>query len=175
MKLLPFTGLLAALLTSVSSSAAKPNENGAPPAIYTALLDCRAIADPQARLACFDAKAEVLANATAQHSIIVADQEELRKTRRGLFGFALPTTGLLADGEEEEIKRFETAVTSARTTRDGRWIVAVTPGGTWEQIDSRELALAPKANQKVVITHGALGTYFVSVDGQIPLRMRRIQ
>lgn len=175
MKLLPLTGLLVALLTPAVSSAAKPSETAAPPAIYTALLDCRTIADPQARLACFDAKSEVLATATAQHTIVVADKEELRKARRGLFGFALPTTGLLADGEEEEIKRFETAVASARTNRDGRWIVVLAPGGTWEQIDSRELALAPRANQKVVITHGALGTYFVSIDGQVPLRMRRVQ
>lgn len=177
MKLLPFTGLIVVLFTPASASAAKPNDSAPLPAIYTALLDCRSIAETQARLACFDAKAAALAAATAQRTIIVTDKEELRKTRRGLFGFAMPSSGLLATavGQDEEIKKFETTVTSARRNRDGGWIVALATGGTWEQTDSRELALAPKANQKVEITRGALGTFFVSIDGQIALRMRRIQ
>ena len=177
MKLVPLTGLLAVLLTSAAASAGKPDDSAAPPAIYTALLDCRKIADPQQRLACFDAKSEVLAAATAQHAIVVTDREELRKTRRNLFGFTIPQSGLLAsgDGQDEEVKKFETTVTSARRSRAGEWIVVLATGGTWEQTDSRELALAPKANQKVVITRGAMGTFFVSVDGQTPVRMRRIQ
>lgn len=177
MKMLPLTGLLVVLFTPTTSSAEKPSENAAPPVIYTALLDCRKIAEPLARLACFDAKAATLAAATEQHSIIVTDREELRKTRRGLFGFAMPSSGLLAtgDGQDEEIKKFESTVTSARRSREGEWIVVLATGGTWEQTDSRELALAPKANQKVVITRGAMGTFFVSIDGQTPVRMRRIQ
>ena len=177
MKMLPLTGLFVALFTAATLSAGKPGENAAPPAIYTAVLDCRKIADPQERLACFDAKSAALAAATEQRSIIVTDREELRKTRRGLFGFAMPSSGLLAagDGQDEEIKKFETTVTSARHNRDGGWIVVLATAGTWEQTDSRELALAPKSGQKVVITRGALGTFFVSVDGQTPLRMRRIQ
>lgn len=177
MKMLPLTGLLVVLFTPATSGAGKPSENSAPPVIYTAVLDCRKIAEPLTRLACFDAKAETLAAATEQHAIIVTDREELRKTRRGLFGFAMPSSGLLAadDGQDEDIKKFETTVTSARHNRDGGWIVGLATGGTWEQTDSRELALAPKANQKVVITRGALGTYFVSIDGQTPVRMRRIQ
>ena len=177
MKLVPLTGLLAVLLTPAAASAGKPGDSTAPPAIYTALLDCRKITDAQQRLACFDAKSEVLATATAQHSIVVTDREELRKTRRNLFGFTIPQSGLLAsgDGQDEEVKKFETTVTSARRSRGGEWIVVLAAGGTWEQTDSRELALAPKANQKVVITRGAMGTFFVSVDGQTPVRMRRIQ
>jgi hypothetical protein len=177
MKFVPLTGFLVALVTSAAASAGKPDDRTVPPAIYTALLDCRNIAEPQQRLACFDAKAEALAAATAQHSIIITDREELRKTRRNLFGFTIPQSGLLAsgDGQDDEIKRFETTVTTARRNREGEWVVVLATGGTWEQTDARELALAPKANQKVVITRGALGTFFVSIDGQTPLRMRRIQ
>lgn len=153
----------------------KPKQNTPPPAVFSAILDCRSIADNQARLACYDEKAAALADASSKRAIVVTDREQLRKERRNLFGFTLPTNSLLGDDQGDEAKKFETTVVSGRRGPYGAWIVVLAVGGTWEQTDSRELALAPKANQKVVITRGALGSFFVSIDGQQPVRMRRIQ
>jgi hypothetical protein len=168
---------LAALLLAAPLGADRPKLAPiAQPKAFSALLECRQIADPQARLACFDAQTAVLADASEKRQIVVADRAEVEKTRKGLFGYALPVSPILGDdGEQEEAKRLETTVVSARRSRDGGWIIVLAGAGTWEQVDSKMLALSPRSGQKVVVTKGAIGSYWVSVDGQPALKMRRIQ
>ena len=161
----------------VIAGPAKLPEMRAPQA-FTDLLDCRKIADPQARLGCYDSKAVIVADATDKHDIMVTDRAEIRQTKRGMFGFAIPTSRLFGgsdDGKDDELSRLDSTVASVRHGRDGGWVVALAVGGTWEQTDGKALALAPKAGQKVAVTKGALGSFFVSIDGQIPIKMRRIQ
>lgn len=167
----------AAVLLAAPLSADRPKpEKSVPPKAFSDLLECRRIADPQARLACFDSQSAIVADAAEKRQIVVADKTEIEKTRKGLFGFALPPSPILGeDGEQEEAKRLETTVSSARQSRDGAWIIILAEGGTWEQIDSKILALSPKPGQKIVVTKGALGSYFVSVDGQSALKMRRVR
>ncbi len=173
---LKFFGL-AALLLAAPLSADRPKAGpAAQPKVFSDLLECRKIADPQARLACYDAQSAVLADATEKRQIVVADRAEVEKARKGLFGFALPVSPILGeDGEQAEAKRLDTTVVSARRSRDGGWIIVLTGAGTWEQIDSKVLPLSPRAGQKVIVSKGAVGSYFVSVDGQSALKMRRIQ
>lgn len=171
-------GLLAGGIAAVPAMAGDKDKGAAlpPPKVLTDLLACRQIADPAARLACYDTQAGALATATERSDIVVADREQVEQTRRGLFGFALPVSPLInSDGKAEEAKKLETTVVSARRSRGGAWIITMAEGGTWEQTDSKALPLSPKPGQKVVITKGALGSYFVSVDGQAALKMRRIQ
>lgn len=164
-----------ALVLSGSGQAADSNApQGAKS--FRDLLDCRKLPDPQERLACFDRQAAALAEASERHEIVVADKAEVQQTRRKLFGFSLPASTILGDeGDPQETKRLETTVVSARRGRDGAWIVSLAESGTWEQTDSKALALSPKAGQKVVLTKGSLGSYFASIDGQAALKMRRIQ
>ncbi len=161
----------------VAAAPAKMLEMRAPQA-FTDLLDCRKIADPAARLTCYDSKAMIVAEATDKHDIVVTDRAEIRQTKRGMFGFAIPTSRLFGggdDGKDDELSRLDSTIASARRGRGGGWVVALAIGGTWEQTDGKELALAPRAGQKVSVTKGALGSFFVSIDGQIPIKMRRIQ
>ena len=168
--------ILLTLTATTTLSGARQADAPKQPQAFRDLLECRQIADPQARLACFDKQTAVLADADAKHQIVVADKAEVQRTQRGLFGFALPSSTILgSDGSQEQVKRLDTTVVSARLGRDGGWIVALSEGGTWQQMDSRELPLSPKPGQKVVITRGALGSYLVSVDGQPAMKMRRIQ
>ena len=139
------------------------------------VLACRQIADPAARLACFDAQAATLAGAAERADIVVADREQVEKTRRGLFGYSVGSAPLLDAAGGTEVKRLDTTVTSARRARSGGWIITLAEGGTWEQIDSKPLALSPKPGQKVAVTKGSLGSFFVSIDGQPAIKMRRIQ
>lgn len=143
---------------------------------FAELLECRTIADPQARLACYDQHAKPLADARARKEIVVTDKAEVDKARRKMFGFSLPQSTILGeDGDAGEVKRLETKVVAARRGRDGAWVVTLADAGTWEQVDSKPLALSPKAGQKAVVTKGSLGSYFVSIDGQSALKMRRVQ
>ncbi|MGB7653940.1 MAG: hypothetical protein WBL74_00520 [Novosphingobium sp.] len=167
----------AALIATAGPSAAEDKRKAAPPPkVLTDLLACRQIADPAARLACYDAQTTALATATERSDIVVADREQVEKTRRGLFGYAAGETPLLGvAGDGAEVKRLDTKVTSARRSRDGGWTITMAEGGTWEQVDSKPLAMSPKPGQKAAITKGSLGSYFVSVDGQAAIKMRRIQ
>ena len=168
---------LAVLIAAAGPAAADDKRKPAPPPkVLTDLLACRQIADPAARLACYDAQTTALATATERSDIVVADRQQVEQTRRGLFGYAAGEAPLLGvGGDGAEAKRLDTKVTSSRRSRDGGWIITMAEGGTWEQVDSKPLALSPKPGQKAAITKGSLGSYFVSVDGQAAIKMRRIQ
>lgn len=170
-------GVSLALLIAVAGPAAAADDKrkpAPPPKVLTDLLACRQIADPAARLACYDAQTTALATATERSDIVVADRQQVEQTKRGLFGYAAGESPLLGvDGGE--VKRLDTKVSSARRSRDGGWVITMAEGGTWEQVDSKPLALSPKPGQKAAITKGSLGSYFVSVDGQAAIKMRRIQ
>ena len=169
-------GLVIGLLAAPLAADRPKTAPSAPPKAFSDLLECRQFADPQARLLCYDTRAGVLADAAEKRQIVVADRSEVDKTRKGLFGYALPVSPILGDdGEQAEAKRLETAVVSARRSRGGGWIIVLAGAGTWEQTDSKVLPLSPRSGQKVVVTKGAIGSYFVSVDGQSALKMRRIQ
>lgn len=182
---------LTALAIAAGSLAAAPLvakepkiEAPKPPQLYQQVLDCKAIADPAARLACYDAKVEALADATAKREVVITDKAEIRKTKRGLFGFSLPIGRLFGGGDEdeadkaeaEEAKRLDTVVESARLSRDGMMLLTFKEGGTWEQTDSRTgFAVKPKAGEKATITKGMGSGYFVKVEGQPGVKMRRVQ
>lgn len=173
LKLLGLAGLLLAAPLGADRPKAGPP---AQPKVFSDLLECRKVTDPQARLGCYDTQAAILADAAEKRQIVVADRAEVEKTRKGLFGFALPISPILGDeGEQQEAKRLDTSVVSARRSRDGGWIIVLAGAGTWEQTDSKVLPLSPRSGQKVVVTKGAIGSYFISVDGQSALKMRRIQ
>ena len=166
------------LVLVFSTGAAEAEEVQTPlPASHSwTLLNCRQIADPPPRVTCYHSQAALLAEASDRRDIIVTDNGEIRKTRRKLFGFAMPCSTLLGDdADSEKVDRLESSVSSARRNRNGGWIVQITEGGTWEQIDSKSLALSPKPGQKVVATKGALGSFFMRIDGQAAPKMQRVQ
>lgn len=169
-------GAAFAVLAAVAAPSGADDKRKAapPPKVLTDLLACRQIADPAARLACYDAQTTALANATERSDIVVADRQQVEQTRRGLFGYSAGDAPLLGVNGAE-VKQLDTKVTSARLSRAGGWVITMAEGGTWEQTDSKPLALSPKPGQKVAITKGSLGSYFVSVDGQAAIKMRRIQ
>lgn len=164
-------GTCAALAIASAANA----QNGTASQSFRELLDCKRILDDQQRLACYDRAVTIVTAATERQDIIVTDKREIRQARKKLFGFSLPDSPLLGQPDAEESSRLEAAIISARRNRDGGWIVQLAEGGTWEQIDSKALPLSPKTGQKVVVTRGALGSFFVSIDGQAALKMRRIQ
>jgi hypothetical protein len=158
---------------------ADENKPEGPPQLFRELLDCRTMADPTARLACFDQRVAALEAASQKKDIMIADREQVRKARRGLFGFAAPIGKLLGfggddDNSEEAVKRLETTVISV-TARNGNLVLTFAEAGTWEQTDRYGFPLRPEPGNKAVITRGAVGAYFVSVDGMAGIKFRRVQ
>ncbi|MFC4293863.1 hypothetical protein ACFO0A_02195 [Novosphingobium tardum] len=156
----------------------KAAKDKAPPEVVRQLVECRQIADNAARLACFDRQVAVFAEATQSHEIVVADRKDIQEAKRGLFGFAAPVGRLLGfgggDDEATEIKRIDTKVATVRSIPNG-WRLSFDEGGVWEQVDLKNFVMSPKIGQKAAITKGAFGSYFVSVNGQPGIKMRRVE
>jgi hypothetical protein len=149
---------------------------GAPPAKpVTALQTCRAVSDATARLACYDRAVDALAAATASGDVVVVERTEVRKARKGLFGFTLPKIGFLtgkADNAEDvaDEKELETTVTGARSIGNGKWRFTVEGGALWETVEANMGFSDPAPGKKVLIEKGSLGAYYVKVE-----RGRRVQ
>jgi len=171
--------LVLAMLASLPASAAKKDDEAPPqPELFQQLMDCRTITDGTARLACFDRQSAALDEATRKKEIVIADKQAVQRAKRGLFGFAAPVAKLMGFGGSEEdsneIKEVTTTVESARQNVNG-WVITFADGSTWEQNDTRDFVLSPKAGNEARISRGVLGPYFVSVRGQAAVKMRRVQ
>jgi hypothetical protein len=160
-----------ALAAALSGSATPQTSPQADPQGLRALAACR--------LACYDREALAIQEALVKGDLIALDREEVRKTRRSLFGFSLPATRLFSnDGGREEadketVDNLSAVIKSARQLPRGRWTIELEEGGTWTQIDDRKLAIYPRPGHKIEIRRAALGSYLANVNGQIAIRVRR--
>ncbi|SMF66855.1 hypothetical protein [Allosphingosinicella indica] len=170
------TVVLAAAMAMPASAQKKPEER---PAAYEALMRCRGVADSAERLACFDQATAALQTATDNREVVMVDRQQIRKTRRTLFGLALPDFNLFGGGddekEEDEVKQIETTVANAFVDQNGKWALKVAEGATWRQTDNNVLGRKPRPGSKIVISRSALGSYMAKIDGQPSIRVRRDQ
>ncbi len=145
------------------------------PPVVSDVMKCRAESDDGKRLACYDKAAGVLATATDKGDIAVVTREEVRKTRRSLFGFTLPKLPFFSgddSAKEEEPDEVETTVKSARQNRDGNYTVTVADDAVWRTTEP--LRKMPKPGDKVKIKKAAMGSYFFSVGGLRGVRAMRV-
>ena len=145
------------------------------PEAFEALVRCRSVADATARLQCFDAAAANLQQAAERRDLVVVDRQQVRETRRRLFGLPLPRLGVFGGGDEEEneVRSIESTVASARQAGYGRWIVRLQDGSTWAQTDNETLAVDPRQGQTVKVERGALGSYRMRINNQPAIRVQR--
>ncbi|MCT2399675.1 hypothetical protein [Novosphingobium mangrovi (ex Huang et al. 2023)] len=174
-----YKGFLAALTAALLVSQPSFAKDDSRPDLYRKLMDCRAMSNPDERLACYDEQTAALDEATQKREIVISDKKAIDTARRGLFGFAAPIGKLMGFGgnddedDSDEIKEIETSVSSVRRSGSG-WLLKLEDGSTWEQNDTRDFVLSPKVGNTVRIKRGVLGTYLVSVQGQRSIKMRRI-
>jgi hypothetical protein len=162
------------LLSAPAASAPKKVAEGPPPAEVTALLNCRTITDSAERLACYDKNAAVVGDAVAKRDLVVFDRESVKKTKRGLFGFAIPNLGIFGDDDGEvEIKQIDGTIAGIGVNADGGYIFRLADGSRWSQMDSKPIAIEPRNGDKVVVKKGALGSYFMAVEGQPGVKVER--
>ena len=186
MRIIP-AALAVLLVAAPAATAERPKEaRSAPnPAVVQKLLDCRALADATARLACLDAGVAALAGAVESRDVLVADREQVKKARRSLFGLTLPSFNLFgtdkaeADKGEKKDERgalseIEATITAARPSRAGGWRFTLDDGSVWLQTDNASFRHDPKAGMKVRIRRAALGSFLANVDGQTAVRVKRV-
>lgn len=143
----------------------------------TRLVDCRKLADPAERLACYDREVAAFDAAAARRDVVVVDREQLRKTRRTLFGLSLPNLSVFGDDntDEEGIQTIDTTIKSLNQTAVGKWVITLADGAVWEQIDSRDLPIRPRPGHAIKIRRAAMGSYLANIKNQTAIRVRRMR
>lgn len=140
-----------------------------------AVVDCRKLADPAERLACYDAATATLDAAEKSGDVVVVDRAQVREARRAAFGFnfQMPAFMTPRDEKPEEIDRITATVASARQDATGKWVIKLTDGAVWRQIDTKRIFRDPRAGSTVEIRTAAMGSFFMKVDGQMQIRVHR--
>lgn len=139
------------------------------------LRSCRAIGDAAQRLACYDSSAAKLEEAIAKRDAIIVDREDVRRTKRSLFGLDLPNFSLFGGKADEDKERISQIDAVAKTVREGPygvWRITLDDGATWET--SQSGYRAPRPGSKIRIKAGALSSYLLSVDGSPSVKAHRI-
>lgn len=145
-----------------------------------ALQACRTEGDSAKRLACYDKAVDVLTAATASQEVVIVERADVRKARKGLFGFSLPRIGFLAGREgnkedEADAVRFEGKITSSRELSQGGWQFTVEGGAVWVTLETSFSFKTPTPDRMVLIERGALGSYSARVGNGGWVRVKRIQ
>ena len=177
--MLPATAVLAVGLSSPAGAQEIDRRKmlTEPPATYTELIACKDIPDAVARLACFDEKVTALQTAQSTNQVVIADREQVREARRGLFGLSLPRIKLFGgDGDEgDDILSIDGVIQSARTIRSGKWLIQLEDGGVWQQTDPpRSTMRRPKPGDKITIERAALGSFLAKVNDGRGFKVKRV-
>lgn len=184
MRAAPAIALMSVLfMTATAAAAAEKTEKAQQPraTALVRVVECRTLTEPEERLACYDREVAALDSAEANKQVMVVDKEQVRKTRRSLFGLQLPDLGIFGgngetgDDDAEEVSRLEAKIKSASQSRYGQWSFELEDGARWTQTDDHQLGVEPKPGQMIVIKRAALGSYMASVNGQRSFRIQRIR
>ena len=168
-----FVACAGSLLTLVVPHPAYAQE-----ADYLAELNaCRSIQAEDERLACYDARVAAIVSASDAGDVRVVSREEVRRTRRQLFGTGAPELEILKGDDKDEVvlDLLETTITSARQLSGQSWRFTTAENAVWE-ISNPPRRIPPiKSGDKVVFKKAALGYYFIRINGQLGVKGKRIQ
>ena len=170
----------AIVLLAASSTSAAFGQDSAEDDPLSELRVCQNNAEPDARLACYDrVSAEILGAADAG-ALRVVEREEVRETRRKLFGFSLPELGIFksdktSDKEEEEFKVLETTIAGVRGSHRQGYVITTAEGAVWQITDIPGRLLSPKVGQPIEFRNAALSSYFVRINGQRGVKGTRLR
>jgi hypothetical protein len=157
---------------------AAPAPASAQDADYLAELKaCRSIEDEDDRLECYDTKVGAMVSASDAGDVRIVDREDVRRTRRQLFGFTVPDLDILEGDEQDKEARemLETTVTSARQLTNMSWRFTTAENAVWE-INNAPARFRPiNAGDTVIFKEASLGYYFVRINGQMGVKGKRIQ
>jgi len=138
------------------------------------VMDCRSLTEDAKRLTCFDRAVTGMVEAEAKGDVVIIDREQRREVRRQAFGLSLPSLTLFDHGEKgEDADKITTTVTEASRGPNGRWLVQLEGGALWRQTDDADLFKTPHRGSVAIVRRGALGSYFMKVDGDSAFRVHR--
>ena len=174
--------IIAAAALLVASPALAQDDDDAPTRVplIQQLYDCRAVAEPTARLACFDRQVAAMETAETARDIRIVDREGVRRTRRGLFGFSLGNINIFGDDndedevEAEQVTQIDSTITSISTNGDGKYVFRLANEQRWLQTDPPR-GRGPQVGMTITIRRGTLGSYLASINDRPAVRVLRQQ
>lgn len=157
-----------------------PEKQPAQPLIES-LRSCRAIAQDDQRVACYDRAADALLRAERDKDIVVMDRAQVQKAKRSLFGFSLPSIKLFGNDEDRDgqsggdgaLKQLTATLRSSTTLTGGLVRFMLDDGGVWETTEQVMLPL--RTGDLVTIKAGALGSYIATAPGRRSVKVRRVR
>lgn len=163
-----------AVLAIAPAGARKAPDTGTPAAV-TQLLQCRALADSAARLACYDGQATKIEQQIAAKELVVIDKARADQARRSLFGYSVPNFGgLFGVGGKDDISQIEVAVASLGRNPTGGMVVRLTDGSVWSQVDDWEPPTNPKKGELVTVKRGMMGSYYMEFKKSPGIKVKRV-
>lgn len=161
-----------ALVVAGTAQASKPVATGNS-AQVDHLMQCRAIAAADQRLACFDRETASMATAIQTKNLVFVDKEKARAAKRSLFGFSIPNFGGLFGGGDDEISQIDSTIKSAGHNPEGGLLITLADGSVWSQTDDYQ-GLDPRPGKKVIVKRGTLGSFWLSIPGQSGIKVKRV-
>ena len=167
--------LFATTAFAAEASPKNPKMTPATTGVVAELTGCRTVTGDAARLACYDRTAAKLAEATAAGDVKVLDREDIRATRRSLFGFELPKLPFFKgdDSAKDTPEAVDTVVKSVQAGAYGKFTLTMEDGSVWQSTEP--LPRDPKVGAKVHLKTGALGNFFMTVGSMRSVRAMRIR
>ena len=166
-----------ACLSASSASA----QNTSADAVLQSFSQCRSIAAAEDRVDCFDRSSQALEKAVKSGEVAIADRQEVRSAQRSLFGLSAVRIPFLRNGDSKDkrssaegTEKLDTTVTKAYPVANGNvQLQLAESGAVWVTTDP--MPFLPRAGSKVTIKRGALGNYFINVEGQRSVRGMRLR
>jgi hypothetical protein len=178
MKRLLASNLLVAAAILVAANPAAAKDKPVPPSPLVSAIDrCRQMTDPAQRLACYDSAASALVSAANTGAVSIVDRNEVRKVRHSLFGFTLPRIPFFSGDTtaNEAQDKLDSTITSVKALNNGYYqIVIADNNAVWVTSDDSINFDPPRPGQKITIVRGALGNYFLRINGQVGVRGKRV-
>ena len=170
--------ILAGLGVTLASPLSAQPQATERPEVIDRIATCRAIAGAAERLACFDREVAALEAAAAAREIAVVDREQVRRTRRSLFGLRLPDLGIFSDDSDEgddgaAVREINSTIRSSYTGADQRRHYVLEDGSVWAQTDGR--VQRPQPGQAIRIRRGPLGSYIANIGERVGFRVVRLR
>ena len=186
----PLAWLMLALLSAGRCLAAAPLDG---------VLACRQVAEPSARLACFDRETAALnraaipalpampATAAAAPAAAPAAPPALPEvlpaaltaapdpsTTFGMSQGAIAAKEVAAGARPAAVSRIESRLAAVSPAADGRLIFTLDNGEVWTQL-SREGEMLAAPGDQATISRGALGSYWLELKSRRGCKVRRIR
>lgn len=168
--------MLTLISAALAAAAPAPDAPATVPSTVAAIDACRAITGDDERLACFDRAAAAFSDARAKREVMVMDKAAVKRTRKSLFGFTLPSFKLFGgsdkDDDADDIKQIESKVASAAPFGYGYYTIQLEEGSTWETTEAVR-SFTPRRGDKIKIRRSAFG--YMANSGYADVRVRRVK